>query len=304
MHNHRPAPLYLGTSSWSFVDWKEVFYPSTLVNNQRLGYYAQRFNTVEVNTSFYGLPSSQTLMQWLDEVPPGFRFALKCPRAITHEKKLAQCEAETHAYLETLRALGKAAAPSLIQLPPHLSRQQRGRVLADYLTRVAANAPDVRLSVEVRAPDLMTEAFARFVAEQGMSLVLVDRTRTPDLFDPWLALIEAQIAPSFVYIRWMGDDRNPPPDNRQLRTPRDADLDRWAVRIEKLLDAGVEVYGYMHNPYEGHSPASVERLSTRLAARGVALEWAPEPVLAAKSNEAEVQPDAQPSLFNSDVLDS
>ncbi len=142
--------IWLGTSSWTFAGWRGVFYPDGLPNAGALRYYATQFPTVEVNTSFYALPEPSTLLQWVESVPDGFRFALKFPRRISHEKRLVGCETETLAYLDALHALGHAAAPGFLQLPPDFTRAGAGRELAAYLDWLAAVRRGLSLAVEVR----------------------------------------------------------------------------------------------------------------------------------------------------------
>src|SRR5262245_29651882 len=125
--------IVLGTSSWSFDAWKGVFYPETTGKSEMLAFYARRFPTVEVNTSFYALSEPTTLIKWVESVPKGFSFALKFPRKISHEKRLVGCESETLALLDALHALGPNAGPAFLQLPPDFSRQRYGRALADYV---------------------------------------------------------------------------------------------------------------------------------------------------------------------------
>ncbi len=272
--------LALGTSSWNFDDWRGVFYPEKMARGDYLAFYVQQMNSVEVNSSFYALPAAKIIVSWVETAPAGFSLALKCPRVITHDRLLTNVEGEMLTYLDVLRSLGDAAAPGLIQLPPKLSRRAYGRALADFVEWLAQQRGDLRLAVEVRARDLMSESFIDFLAGKGLAFVLVDREGTPDLFDAWWARVEQGNAPDFAYIRWIGDDRHKPPDNRELRTPRDGRLDEWARRIASLMQNGIDVFGYMHNPYEGHSPASVQRLRERVD-RHVALPaWkpvAPEP---------------------------
>lgn len=265
--------VHLGASSWQFDAWRGVFYPAKLARPHYLSYYTSQFDTVEVNTSFYALPAPSTLVNWVEAAPDGFTFALKFPRSISHDKRLVDCEHETRAFLDALRALGAAAGPAFLQLPPDCSRRTCGRNLAAYLDWLAPLATDLRLAVEVRALDLMTPAFATFVAERGLALVLVDRLGTPDLFPIWQAVLAAHRGPPFAFIRWIGDDRNGPSGDRELQLVRDDDLARWSTRIAELAGAGCAVYGYMHNPYEGHSPASVRRLQAKLAEHGTLRVW-------------------------------
>jgi uncharacterized protein YecE (DUF72 family) len=280
MTNNLPEPqgrLALGTSSWSFGVWRGVFYPDALKPAEYLGYYARRFAAVEANTSFYGLPAPDTLIQWVESVPPGFAFTLKAPKAITHVKRLVDCAGESYAFLDVLAALGPAAGPALLQLPPDFTRARHGRDLAVYLDWLAGVCGPARFAVEVRADDLMTDAFAIFLAERNFALALVDRTQTPDLYDVWRE-VGAQVP--WALVRWIGDDRMGPKGDRELVAPQDAKLDKWAVRLAAMAADGVAVYGYMHNPYEGHAPASLERLIARLATAGIAPSWPPVGVAA------------------------
>lgn len=270
------APIHLGASSWTFDGWRGVFYPEKLPKTQYLAYYIRQFDTVEVNASFYAIPAPATLLAWVESAQPGFTYALKAPRLITHERRLVDCETPTRAFLDALRALGGAAAPALFQFPPDFTRRLYGRALAAFLDWLAQEASGLRLAVEVRAADLMTPAFARFLAERGFALALVDREKSGDLFDAWLEVLGAG-APSFAYIRWIGDDRNGPRGDRELQVLRDEQLAQWAARIERLARRGVEVFGYMHNTYEGHSPASLRRLQNLLASRISLPVWPPAP---------------------------
>ncbi len=258
------ARIALGTSSWQFDAWRGIFYPQDMKVRDYLGYYALQLSTVEVNTTFYAIPRQSTVQRWVESVPDGFSFCLKFPRVITHEKRLIDCQAESLAFLDILRILGDKRAPAFLQFPPSFSRSEHGRALADYLDWLAVEADDLSIAVEVRSQDLMTPAFAAFLAQRGFSLLLVDRVNTPDLFPVWIEMVEAGDAPGPVVIRWIGDDKNGPSGDRDLTFPRDADLARWAERIVALNAADVDVYGYMHNPYEGHSPASVARMETIL----------------------------------------
>jgi len=275
-NDQKLAPVHLGTSSWTFDGWRGVFYPERLPKIQYLAYYIRQFDTVEVNASFYAIPAPATLLNWVETAQPGFTYALKAPRLITHERRLVDCEAPTRMFLDTLRALGDAAAPALFQFPPDFTRKLYGRVLATFLDWLTQEAGDLRLAIEVRALDLMTPAFARFLAERNFALALVDREQSYDLFDVWAATLDAG-GPSFAYIRWIGDDRNGPKGDRAVQVLRDEQLAQWAARIELLARRGVEVFGYMHNTYEGHSPASLRRLQNLLAARIPLPLWPPAP---------------------------
>ena len=267
--------VHLGTSSWLFDGWRGTFYPDRVPKNQYLPFYASHFDTVEVNTSFYAIPSPSVLVNWVESVPAGFTYALKFPRAITHDRRLVDCTDLTRTFLDALRALGPAAGPAFLQLPPDFTRRGNGRDLAGYLDWLAPEAPDLRLAVEARSADLLTAGFARFVAERNFALVLVDRMATADLYATWVECVDAGLGPDFSLIRWIGDDRSGPQGDRELQAPRNNDLERWAQRIAELTQRGRTVFGYMHNPYEGHSPASARRLRTLLDGRVRLPDWPP-----------------------------
>jgi uncharacterized protein YecE (DUF72 family) len=271
--------FHLGTSSWTFSDWRGVFYPDAVTVKDQLAYYASQFNSVEVNTSFYGLPEPSTLLQWVDSVPPGFTFALKAPRVITHEKQLVECRQETLAYLDVLRSLGPAAAPGFLQFPANFTRARYGRRLAEYLDWLARELDGLRLSVEVRAEDLMSEPFARFLAERNMNLVLVERSGAPDLLETWRAQVSLDSAPAYLFLRLIGNDREKLPHDRAIQRSQDELLDRWAARIATLLQEELTIYAYIHNPFEGHSPESVRRLWARVNALHPLPEWSPPPLV-------------------------
>lgn len=296
--SHNPHPtLALGTASWTFPDWRGTFYPEGLPDGERLAFYATQFNSVEVNTSFYGLPAPSTLIQWVESVPPGFTFALKAPRLITHEQRLQGCAQEVRAYLDVLRSLGPAAAPGFFQFPPSFTRQREGRTLARFLDWLAPLLEGLTIAVEVRAPDLMTLAFARFLAERGMALVVVERTGTPDLYDVWQAQWALPQAPKVLFLRLIGNDREKLPHDRTIQRPQDELLDKWAARIAQALDAGVHVYCYVHNPFEGHSPATVRRLRARIHALHPLPAWSP-PMVKPPPPEDDEEAAGQLSLFD------
>lgn len=112
------ATTHIGTSGWQYKHWRDLFYPHDLKIKDWLGYYARHFDCVEVNSSFYALPAPDTIAKWCACVPPGFIFAAKAPRKITHFKKLKNCETETEALFRRLDGFGSHLGPVLFQLPP------------------------------------------------------------------------------------------------------------------------------------------------------------------------------------------
>lgn len=275
MKAEKTGTLRVGTSSWSFPDWRGVFYRPQTPADQQLSFYAQQFNSVEANTSFYALPAPKTLLRWLEGVPESFTFSLKAPREITHERRLVDVKQTTAAYLDVLRSLGPAAAPGLIQFPATFTRASDGRRLADFGDSLATSAAEIPLSVEVRAVDLMTTAFIRFLLERRIGFVTVERTGQPDTFANWQAAAESTATRLPCHIRLIGNDRDPLPDDKVIRRPQDELLDKWAKRIADLLKSGTDVFCYVHNPFEGHAPETVRRLRDRVSQYLPLPEWNP-----------------------------
>lgn len=114
--------VHVGTSGYSYKEWKGSFYPAGLGSGEMLGYYAQHFDTVEINSSFYRMPNETTLMQWEAQVPERFVFVLKASRRITHLKRLNRVENELSYLLNTVGLLGDRLGPLLFQLPPNMKK--------------------------------------------------------------------------------------------------------------------------------------------------------------------------------------
>jgi uncharacterized protein YecE (DUF72 family) len=112
----------VGTSGFSYDEWRGVFYPEGLKSGDRLRYYAERFETVEVNNTFYRMPRGELLARWRDETPEGFAFVLKAPQRITHRERLGESGASLGYFFENAAALGDKQGPTLFQLPPFFKK--------------------------------------------------------------------------------------------------------------------------------------------------------------------------------------
>jgi uncharacterized protein YecE (DUF72 family) len=112
----------IGTSGYSYAPWKGKFYPPKLKTAEMLSYYARHFTTVEINSSFYRMPTTAMLTAWAAQVPPNFSFALKAPKRITHDRRLANVADDTRYFIEVTQTLGERAGPLLFQLPPSAAR--------------------------------------------------------------------------------------------------------------------------------------------------------------------------------------
>lgn len=137
--------IHVGCSGWAYKHWRGLFYPEGLAQKRWLAHYAQEFDTVEINASFYRVPLSTTFEGWREKAPDGFRYAVKVNRFITHMKKLLECEEEVDRFIELARLLGDKMGPLLYQLPPSLHKD------VERLDKFLARLPsDIEQVVEFR----------------------------------------------------------------------------------------------------------------------------------------------------------
>ena len=218
---------YVGTSGFSYAQWKGVFYPEKLANARMLAYYAERLPSVELNNTFYRLPRASALASWRDTVPAGFSFAVKAPRAITHFAKLSPAAAQLEPFLGVLGALGDRGGPVLFQLPP--THQADPALLRDFLDVLPT---ELRAAFEFRHPSWFSDEVLEALSHHGCALVggdLDDAERSPPL---------ERTAP-FAYLRLRRSGYEP------------GELESWAERIRRL---GVED-SYVYFKHEQTAPA-------------------------------------------------
>jgi uncharacterized protein YecE (DUF72 family) len=172
--------LLAGTSGFSFKEWKGSFYPEDLPAKQMLPYYAERLPTVEINNTFYRMPTRELLASWAEQVPAGFRFAVKAPQRITHRKRLKEAADDTRYFLEQLAAMGERLGILLFQLPPNLKADvERLRTFLPALA--AAPAP---VAFEFRHPSWEEAAVHATLAEAGCALCTSDTDERPAAIAP------------------------------------------------------------------------------------------------------------------------
>ena len=255
------AEFRLGTQSWtSFPDWLGTFYPPRMAAAEALGFYSQIFNTVEVNTTFHALPIESTVRSWYRKTPPGFTFALKFPREITHDLRLEWPAAEplTTELLRLARILGDKCGPLLLQLPPSFDRSTANRrALRDFLHALPTD--ELQLAVELRHQAWADASIERAFAERNIAWCVVEGN-TPNA----RALL---FTADFTYVRWnrSGADFD---GFSKIQYDRADALDYWTTVLQSLPPTVRTVYGYMANEFAGHAPTSLRMLTERLG-----LDW-------------------------------
>ncbi len=176
MATSNQPPFYLGCPVWSCADWKGLVFPASAPQKLWLKYYSETFSTVEGNTTFYAIPSPETVQRWIGQVKSGFRFALKFPKVITHELGIGHAAAETRLFLDVLSQLHRAncLGPTFLQFPERFSPQQLPELKA-YLRDLPREFP---FAVEVR-----DHAWFQGATEQQLNEVLADLKIDRVIFD-------------------------------------------------------------------------------------------------------------------------
>lgn len=232
------ARVHVGTSGWTYDDWDGVFYPEGVTGADRLQFYATRFDTVEVNATFYRLPFRGMIVGWNRRLPSGFHLVVKGPRTVTHLKKLADCEAPLQAFLERVQAL-KTLRLILWQLPPSLHRD------LERLGRFLAALPRwVRHAVEFRHASWWDDATAGLLARHDAAFVTVSHPRLPD---------QVLATTDLLYLRFHGLGGELYRYNYSA-----AELRAWADRVAPHL-AGRTLYAFFNNDYEAHAPGNADQ---------------------------------------------
>lgn len=236
--------IRIGTSGWIYPHWKDLFYPAGLRLKDRFGHYSRQFDTVEINGSFYRLPSEAAVAGWAAQAPAGFVYAWKVSKFITHSKKLKDVAESVALVFGRMKPLGRALGPSLFQLPPNLRRDD-GR-LADCLDLLPAG----RHVFEFRHPSWYDDAVFALLAGRDVALCISDHHDAPA---PW------QVTASFAYVRGHG------PGGRYVGRYGQAELSAWAERIGGWGAAGHDVYAYFDNDIGGAAPIDALQLKALLA---------------------------------------
>ncbi|MBI2938858.1 MAG: DUF72 domain-containing protein [Chloroflexi bacterium] len=237
----------VGTSGWSYPHWRSVFYPRDLSADQELAYYARHFDTVEINASFYRLPQREQFASWHDQTPPGFCFAVKASRFLTHMKKLREPAAPLQRLLDSAGGLGEKLGPILYQFPAQWSKNlPRLSAFLDLLPRT------VRHVFEFRHPTWYEPDVLDALARHGCALALP--------VHPALPCARVVSAP-FTYVRFHHGATGP-----RFTAEEIAD---WATWLAGQARAGVDVYAYFNNDVEGYAVANAESLRSRFRGSGV-----------------------------------
>jgi uncharacterized protein YecE (DUF72 family) len=235
----------VGTSGWQYSYWKESFYPSDVAQSRWLEYYATRFSAVEVNNTFYRLPSATTFTNWAARTPGDFVFALKASRYLTHMKRLREPEEPVARILERVQPLGAKLGPILLQLPPNF------KIDLDLMDAVlGCFPPDIKVAVEPRNPSWFVEEYAAVLSQHNAaSCIAVSPDRETPVWRTadwgYARFHESQTKPFTLYAK--------------------KTLVVWAERLRELFD-GARLYAFFDNDTNACAPRNAATLAGLMAA--------------------------------------
>ncbi|MGH2754633.1 MAG: DUF72 domain-containing protein [Actinomycetota bacterium] len=245
-------PVLIGCSGWQYKDWRESFYPKGVAQKRWLEYYAERFQTVEVNNSFYMLPKPETFGGWAERTPSDFILTVKMSRYLTHIKRLKESDEPVDRFMSHAQSLGKKIGPILLQLPPNLKADNENLLR----TLELLGQRRVRVTVEFRHESWWTDETEAVLRKTGAALTWADRLGKP--------VTKLWRTADWGYLRLHEGAGKPHPCYGQQA------LGTWARRIADSYAPEQDVYVYFNN--DPNCCAVRDALVFAEACRGVGLE--------------------------------
>jgi len=236
--------IRIGTSGWHYDHWVGEVYPEGLDESDMLAYYRDLFDTVEINSSFYGMPSEKTLAGWRDSVPNGFIFATKASRYITHMKKLRDPDGPVGRFMERADVLDFRLGPVLFQLPPRWRCNPRR--LSDFLDVLPEG---YRYAMEFRDDSWFCDDVYDLLSRCGVAFCIYHLAGRQS---------PKEVTADFVYIRLHG------PGEAYQGSYSHRDLQGWAGAISEWVRLERDVYCYFDNDQRGYAAGDAMRLKNML----------------------------------------
>ena len=238
----------IGTSGWHYKHWVGDFYPHRYAPEKMFSWYAREFDTVEINNSFYRLPEAKTFQRWKELAPPGFIFAVKASRFITHIKRLKDAAESVHLFFERARPLGSTLGPILFQLPPNW------KLNLDRLSEFLAILPGRHKYVlEFRDENWCTEQVYELLRGHNVAFCIHDWREMA-----WPKVLTAD----FTYIRFHGSG------SRYGGNYSDEVLAQWAGQIRQWESQVRDTFIYFNNDIGGHAIRNARSLRQVLESHG------------------------------------
>ena len=243
--------VYIGTAGFSYRDWLGNLYPQFCPPADFLKCYSMTFNTVELDSTFYHIPTSQVLEKWLATTPVGFRFAAKFPRTVTHEGDLKSRLEEAEKYLFVMTGMSDKLGPLLLQFPPSFTPDRR-KDLGEILGLIPRG---MRVAVELRHRDWLTEEVYSLLKSREVALCLVECPSMPRM---------TVRTADFVYLRFIGDKADITDDFSYVRELRKDELDHWIGMVDRFVGEKADIFAFFNNHFSGHAPSTALNFRDRL----------------------------------------
>ncbi len=263
------ARAYIGTSGWNYGEWRGIFFPQRLPSKQWLSFYATRFDSVEVNYTFYRLPSKGACAAWYDQTPENFQFVLKASRYITHIKRLRDARESWQGFLERVAVLKEKLGPILLQFPANFRASEANLDSLDEFLGYASRDGSRRLALEFRDRSCFESKMIRLLRRHRAALVISHSSRYP--------LPEVRPTSDFMYFRFHG------PQEMFTSSYSAAALRNWAITMKRFLGRRRDVYAYFNNDAGGYAPRDAQALLQQLQSRAREPHTRPAKDLAASS---------------------
>lgn len=236
----KKGKYYIGTSGWHYKHWKGTFYPEELSNRDHFSYYSSIFSTVEINNSFYKLPSLKTFSDWRKASPGNFTFSVKGSRFITHMKKLNVTGTSIRKFFTRADRLKEKLGPILFQLPPKWKMNQER--LSNFLQRIPKNH---RYVFEFRNTTWYTPQVYELLRRHNAAFCIYELAHH---------LTPLEITADFVYVRLHG------PGEKYQGNYTQGELTKWSMRCKEWSKKGKDVYVYFDNDQAAHAAFNARKL--------------------------------------------
>jgi len=240
---------YLGCSGWSYDGWKGPFYPKDLDNRHWLSYYSHIFDFVEIDSTFYRIPSKFMVKNWDKRTPDNFRFAVKFPKVITNDKRLKDVEKDIERFYDVMEPLHDKILVFLIQLPPSLQIAEGLDLIRNLQYRLD---PSFRYAIEVRHYSWFNELFYNYIKEKKYCLVWSQQD---------IVITPPVVTTDFVYLRLIGDRSINEKDFGKINKDRTKEMEIWSKILEdddrKVKDLNMAIIA-ANNHYAGFGPMTAK----------------------------------------------
>ena len=244
------AGAYIGTSGWNYRHWRGNFFPNDLPSKDWLRFYADRFDTVEINYTFYRLPSKESCKAWYQQTPENFRFVVKASRYITHIKRLRNARESWNGFLERVLILKEKLGPILLQFPSTFQASEENLQRVDEFLVYAGRARSRRLALEFRDRSCFEKEMLSVLRRHRAALVIPQSARYPEP--------EITATSDFAYFRFHG------PEAMFASSYSEAALADWANKMNGFIRSRRDVYAYFNNDTGGHAPRDAQTLLSKL----------------------------------------